>query len=92
MGMTTHIVGYRPEDEKWHQMKAVWDACVKAGTDTPHEVVRFFDGMPPESKCGLEVDISNATREYQTRGVGGHEVDISKLPKDVSIIRFYKAY
>ena len=31
MGMSTHIVGFRPADEAWNKHKKVWDTCVGAG-------------------------------------------------------------
>lgn len=27
MGMSMHVVGYKPADEHWKKMKAAWDAC-----------------------------------------------------------------
>ncbi len=48
MSMSTHIVGFRPPNEKWKQMKAVYDACVKAEIDAPSEVRKFFNDEPPD--------------------------------------------
>lgn len=56
MGMSTHVVGIRPPDAKWKQMKAVWDACQVAGVEPPDEVAEFFDHSPPDPS-GIEVSL-----------------------------------
>jgi hypothetical protein len=55
MGMSTHVVGFKPPDEKWRKMKAVWDACEAAGTDPPAAVSKFFEGDVPMRKTGLRL-------------------------------------
>lgn len=93
MGMTTHIVGFRPPDEKWKQMKSVWDACKEAGVPVPTKVVDFFAGLVPDP-TGVEVDICKdyAVSEYENGSRSGIEVDITKLPQDVKIIRFWNSW
>lgn len=92
MSMSTHIVGFKPADEKWNKMKAVWDTCEKAGTSIPDEVIEFFGGENPKDKPGMEVSISGAYHEHNAHMVTGYEVDIDLLPKDVKFIRFYNSY
>jgi hypothetical protein len=87
-------MGYRPPDEKWKKMKEVWDACNAAGVDVPQEVGEFFEWETPAEE-GVEVDIEKheccATmgREFEPTGF---IVDVTKLPKDVTLLRFLAYY
>lgn len=96
MGMSTHVVGFKPPDEKWQRMRAVWDACAGAGIKIPHEVEKYFDGGPPDSN-GVEIDErrlrdAGCLREWSDEYARGFEVDVANLPKDVTVIRFYNAW
>ena len=86
MAMSTYVVGFRPPDERWNQMKAVYDACGDAGVDPPEEVSRFFAWADPDS--GIEVDLGEAARVFQTENTSGFEVILDKLPLDLKFIRF----
>ena len=91
--MSTHIVGVQPADEKWSEMKAVYDACTKAGIEVPDDVWMFFNENPPDD-AGVIVDIegTEAVSGYYADPNQGFEVDIRKLPKDICIVRFYNSY
>ncbi len=93
MGMNKHIVGFRPPDKRWKEMKKVYDACAEAGVEIPDEVDEFFEGEEPDER-GVEVDIeeTDAVSEYNADMQDGFEVDITKLPKGVKIVRFYNSY
>lgn len=92
MGMSTHVVGFRPPDEKWQQMKAVWDACQAAHIAPPAEVEEFFQGEPPDDQ-GVEVRLDGqALREWTNEYASGYEVVVDKLPRDVTVIRFYNSW
>ncbi len=93
MGMSTNVVGFKPPDKKWRDMKAVYDACHAAGVEAPDEVDEFFDGNPPDDS-GVEVDLEDneCCSEYNEDSQSGFEIDVSKLPKDVTIIRFFNGW
>lgn len=101
MGMSTHVVGFRPADEKWHRMKAVWDACKAAKTEVPKEVVAFFNYEEPD-EAGIEVEFERRTgdapvTEWQDErgGRAGVEVDLEKLRQwrpQITKLRFYNAW
>lgn len=93
MGMSTHIIGFKPPNEKWKRMKAVWDTCRAAGIDPPKEVYDFFEGEPPDAS-GIPVDLEdyNCTMHYREDGNEGYEVHVTKLPLDVTVIRFYNSW
>jgi hypothetical protein len=96
MGMSTHVVGFKPPGAKWRQMKAVWDACQAAGIEVPDEVDVYFDGGPPDP-AGVEVGIEDlraagALRDWGNNHADGFELDVAKLPKDVTVVRFYNSW
>jgi len=92
MSMSTHVIGFRKADEKWEQMKSVWNACERAGIEAPKEVYEYFNHNNPNTLAGIEVSISSAITEYCDDMQEGYEVDITKLPPDVTVIRFYNSW
>lgn len=91
MGMSTHVVGFRPPDERYARMKAVYDACEAASVAAPDEVADFFVGEPPDY-AGIEVEIRDATTEWEGESDAGIDVDLRKLPADVHIVRFVTSW
>lgn len=88
MGMSTYVKGFRPPDEKFKQMKAVYDACVAAETRVPEEVQAFFEHEEPD-ESGIEVDLGDAVYDWDNgKSVWGKEIHLDELPKDVKYIRF----
>lgn len=92
MSMSTHVVGFRPPDEKWEKMKAIWDACADAGITVPEEVEAFFNGGPPDAAgVRIELEETTAVKEWSDECGSGFEVDVRELPAYVTIIRFYNS-
>jgi hypothetical protein len=96
MGMSTHVVGFKPPDEKWQRMKAAWDACKTAGVDVPEEIERYFEGEEPDPQ-GVEIDDDALTQcgaltPWTDDYAEGFQLEISKLPRDVRVIRFYNSW
>jgi len=93
MGMYTFVRGFREPDEKWLKMKAVWEACEEAATDIPDDVIDFFDDEEPD-EAGITVDLEEheCCKKYEAEGDSGYEIDISKLPKNITKIRFYNSW
>ena len=92
MGMGTTIMGFVPPDAEYAKKVAAWKACEAAGVEAPRELMLLFDGNEPQD-CGMEVDIKAAVTECRPfDGAEGFDVDITKLPKGVHVIRFYNAW
>ena len=86
-----HIKGIREPDQEFMDMKAVYEACKKAGISVPDRVQEFFDWQDP-SPLGIvsDLDLSDAVQAYDDgKGREGFDVDISRLPKNITHIRFY---
>lgn len=89
MGMSTSVIGFAPPDEKWQQMKQIWDACQSAGIPVPREVEKFFNDEPPDS-AGVEVKLE--VTEWHDESREGIEIEVAKIPKHVKLIRFYNSW
>jgi hypothetical protein len=96
MGMSTHIVGIKPPDETWIKMKNVYDACKAAGLSIPMEVENYFEDEKPDPR-GVVIWLDNIRNPAVTTwddgsSAQGVEVDLTKLPKDIKILRFFNSW
>lgn len=84
------VIGVRPPDEKWQQMKAIYDACAAAGVEIPQEVDDFFNGEKPDPD-GIRVSLepSGAVTELENEYYSGKVVELAKLPKNITHLRFF---
>lgn len=90
MGMGSHAVGIVPPDQRWKEMKEIWDACKKAKLEPPQEVLNFFDHQDPDP-AGVAVSIP--WEEWDDGDMSaGIEVEVAKIPKHVKIIRFVNTW
>lgn len=89
MGMSTHVKGFVPPDERWQKMKAVLDACAAAGIEVPDQVDEFFGGEEPDPQ-GQEVDIPHHNWGDDHRN--GVEIKTEDIPERVKVIRFYNSW
>lgn len=88
--MSTHVTGFAPADEQWTRMKAVWDACTAANIVIPLEVVQFFGDEEPDP-AGVEVKLP--LRKWNGGLAGaGYELDVSAIPPQVTILRFFNSW
>jgi hypothetical protein len=96
MSSSMNVIAFKPADEKWQRMKAVYDACEAAGVRAPDKVERYFGGDKPDP-AGVEVSeqellTAGAVREWREEMREGYEVDVTELPPDVTIVRFFMSY
>jgi len=89
MGMSTNVIGFIPPDDKFEEMKAIWDSCKKAKIDPPDEVSDFFNDVEPDAS-GIEKDIP--VHPWNDKYNQGYEVKVDEIPKDVKVIRFYNSW
>lgn len=101
MGMSTRVIGIKPPDDQWRKMKAAYDACEAAGISPPGEVEAFFGGERPDEK-GVVVELQRyeqgkkvyhpCCQPWDGEESSGFEIDITKLPPDVKVLRFYNSW
>jgi len=89
MGMSTHIIGFAPPDDKWLQMKSIWDSCSEAGIEPPEKVSKFFGWEAPDP-AGVEIKLDAI--EWRDDMREGYEINIEAIPKQCKIVRFYNAW
>ncbi len=96
MGMSTHVIGFKPPDEKWKKMKAIYDSCNAAGVSVPREVYEFFNNDTPteEGVAVSEKDLvkAGAVKAYRDDMKDGYDIFTDKLDPDIKIIRVYNSY
>jgi hypothetical protein len=93
MGMSTHVDGIKASEAKWKKMKKVWDTCAEAGVDIPSEVRDYFEDENPDD-AGVVVDLegTDAVSKYSADGSSGFVIELNKLPKDLTHIRFFNSW
>lgn len=91
MGMSTGVEAFKPPNEKWRKMKQVWDTCGELGVPVPEEVYKFFNGYAPD-EGGVRVALGDWCRKYNEESREGYEIDVTKLPEDVTVIRFVNSW
>lgn len=86
-----NIKGIHPRTEEWEQMNAVYQACLRAKVPIPDRVQEFFDWrMPDEKGVVIDLDLNPAVEQYSDgEGQEGFDVELAKLPKHITHIRFY---
>jgi hypothetical protein len=74
-------------------MKAAWDTCRQAGIQPPEEVSKYFEWDTPDER-GVEVKLKDAEccSEFRDDYRVGSEINVRKLPADLTHIRFYNSY
>lgn len=97
MATYTHIDAVKPADEQWQRMVDVYMACRKAGVAIPMEVREFFAESAPDeagvvirAACGDETHVSYIT-SYEDDYHTGMEITVADIPKDVKLLRIYRA-
>lgn len=95
MGMSVFVYAIKPADEKHEQMRAVWEACKKAKVAPPADVYKFFNGEAPDPR-GVVMrlpETGGAVHIYSTdSGEDRFDIDLTKLDKDVKVVRVTLAY
>ena len=94
MSMSLHVIGFRPPDERWKRMKAIYDACKAADIGRPDEVDEFFNYEEPDPD-GISVVLDSECKEWREDMQDGYEIDLNVLLTNrpgLTKIRFYASY
>lgn len=98
MGMSTHIEAFIPDtDAEFQKHKKVLLACLDANISLPEESEIYFGSKWPDlylldEKLKFNLVFKSHYVEYKSGDSDGFEIDLSKLPKSVSKIRFYNSW
>lgn len=92
MSMSTYVQGLKPKTTEYQKMLDILCACKEINIKPPKEIVDFFDGEICEDGIVTEIP-KEAVREYADDYCREFfEVDLAKLPPDVTKIRFVNSY
>ena len=88
MSMSTNIIGFRTDQDK------VLNACIEAGIKKlPDETAAYFGSEYPEEYLAEEVLKVEIPKEAWSEDMrSGYEIEVSKIPVGVEIIRFYNSW
>ena len=91
MSMYSYVKGLKPKTDDYEKRLQIYNLCTALNIPIPHEIESFFDGEVCEDGivCDLPKDsikkYCNDTREY-------FEVDLTKIPSDVTKVRFCNSW
>jgi len=93
MGMSSRVEGIKAPGERWAEMKRVWDTCMAARVDPPKAVWDYFDGKTPDP-AGVIINLvrDDAVKVYTDDNSSGFVVELSRLPKDLTHLRFLNSW
>lgn len=99
MGLSTHIKAFIPDtDPEFQKHKSVALVCMEAKVSLPAETSNYFNvrhspypGMFDE-KLAIQLREGEHYEEWRGEASDGFEVDLSKLPKGVTKLRFYNSW
>ena len=81
------------EDPEFLLMKQAYESCKAANVEVPDRVWDYFGREDPHKRgIAVELEHHECCSDYNAEMEDGYEIDISKLPKGVTTIRFYMSY
>jgi hypothetical protein len=94
MGMSTHIEAFTPDtDAEYQKHKKIWDLCEQSNVSLPQETKEYFKGCDQvEERLEIELIKGQHYDDWNRNSSEGIEVDLTKLPKGVTKLRFYNAW
>ena len=90
-----NVHGIRTPDERWRNMKAIYDSCEAAGVQLPEEVENYFDGEAPDPSgklTDLADPIVTEWKDPENDEQEGIEIDLAQLPEGVTRLRITISY
>lgn len=90
--MTTKVIGFRPPDEEWKKMKAIWDSCKAAGNVQVPEAVQFFFNWCEPDPNGIKTELKTVKWSDEDAMAEGLELKVTDIPKNVTVIRFSNSW
>lgn len=103
MSMSTYIKAFIPDtDLEFQRHKQVFLVCLNMEVSLPHETAEYFDyfdgvpidNSPLDDKLEFDIRKSAALSKWNDEhdNAEGYEIDLTKLPKGITKIRFYNSW
>ena len=92
MSMCSYVQGLKPKTEEYEKKLQIYNMCYEMNIVPPEEILKFFDGEVCEEGIITEIP-KDAIRNYADDCCRDfYEVDLTKIPSDVTKIRFVNSY
>jgi len=92
MVVSTCVYGFRPANDKWEKMKAIYDAYVAADLQVPDSIRNFFSWCEP-SEYGVIVRLpTGCLREHRGNDEASIDILLKELPEDMTVIRVVNSW
>lgn len=100
MSMSMHVTAFRDMDGEFKRMLEIKNFCASHDVSYPKEVTDYFgDSLSPlDSDTSLyedfaEIDLDSKLRRWDDDDCrSGYEIDVSDIPSEAKILRFYVSY
>lgn len=98
MGMSTHIQGFIPDtDTDFKKHKKILLFCMEENVSLPKETAEYFGSDDAEEylieeKLEIKLEEGVHYKEWMEDSSKGFEVDLTRLPKGVTKLRFFNTY
>lgn len=96
--MSTHIMAFMPDtDADFKKHKKILLACMEAEVSLPKETAEYFGEEDAEEylldeKLSVELKEGVHYKDWSDESSQGFEVDLSKLPKWITKLRFCNSW
>lgn len=98
--MSTHIKAFIPDtDPEYQKHKEILEMCLKHNVYLPQQTANYFGQSNPypgmiEEKLQIELSEGVHYMEYRDSHSSeeGFDIDLTKLPKGVTKLRFYNSW
>lgn len=91
--MSSHLVAFIPDNDPTYQKHLrIFQMCKTEGVSLPKETEDYFGGEKPEEKLRFPLTKGVHYKNHSEEMEDGFEVDLSKLPKEVTRLRFVNSY
>lgn len=92
MSMYSYVQGLKPKTEEYEKKLQIYNMCEELNVRPPEEIIDFFDGEICEEGIITEIP-KEAVRNYSDDCCRDFfEIDLTKIPSDVTKIRFVNSY
>jgi len=95
--MSITVSGLKAKDEKFNKMLEIYRQCEELKIEAPKEVYEFFENVKYECviqhhKNGMVVELEDCAKKDNTDHEDLLIVELAKIPKDVTHLRFAVTY
>ncbi len=93
MGMYSYVKGLKPKTEEYEKKLRIYKDCKELNINPPKEIEDYFDGEVCEEGIVIDLPKDAISESVNVDYCNEYfDVDLTKIPSDVTIIRFVNSY